>query len=178
MEKVVPAHLTAASHELCYPLQKFTEMRHHYHSTDQLSLTRVLMGVLRGQQGPLASQPWACYVVMMKMPCSWSKILTLLCLFSFLTVFLPCWTRCPASHERGVSEMCLRCADYKQDLLPCFLPCHEDKYKDSWVSPYQTHIYHSFTLTFEVEELESLECYFSSYLRCIALVLPSSPGLP
>lgn len=94
---------------------------------DSESLTKVLRGVLRGQQGPLASQPWPCYIMIREMPCSWSRILTLLYLFSFWQ-FFSLIEQDVLHHTKEVfSVMCLRCANYKQDLLPCFIPCRKDK---------------------------------------------------
>lgn len=47
-----------------------------------------------------------------------------------LTVFLSLIEQDVLHHTKEVfSVMCLRCANYKQDLLPCFIPCCKDKHR-------------------------------------------------
>lgn len=110
------------------------------------------------------------------MPCSWSKMLTLLCLFSFWQFFSLVEQDILHHTKEMFSVMCLRCANYSR--ICCLASFPAMRTSTGWLPCHPTkHIYDSFKLTFEVEELESLECYLSSYLR-YCLVLTSSPGLP
>lgn len=146
------------------------------------NLTRVLTGVLRGQ-GPLASQPWLCYITIPEMLCSWRGLL--LCLLSFQQFFSLFEPDIPYRAKEMILVMSLRCANYKQDLLLWVsISFSAMKASAGWLLRVTlpclllTRICHSFKLTSDIgDELsKSLDFFFSSSLRCIALILSSSPG--
>ena len=149
------------------------------------NLTGVLMGVLKGQQGPLASQPWSCYITITEMLCSWRGLLTLLCLFSFWQFFSLSEQEILYRTKEVVSVMSLRCANYKRDLLlRVSISFPAMKTSAGWLLRATLpclllpRICDGFELTSETigDELsESLGFFFSS-LTCIALILSSSPG--
>lgn len=149
------------------------------------NLTRVLTGVLRGQQGPLAFQPWLCYITITEMLCSWRGLLTLLCLLSFRQFFSLFEPDILYRTKEMILVMSLRCANYKRDLLLWVsISFSAMKASAGWLLRVTlpclllTRICHSFKLTSEIgDELsKSLDFFFSSSLRCIVLILSSSPG--
>lgn len=114
------------------------------------------------------------------MPCSWSKMLTLLCLFSSWQFFSLVEQDILHHTKEVFSVMCLRCAN--DSRICCLASFPAMKTSTGWLPCHPTkHLCHSFKLTFEVEELESLECYCphtSGVLFSFDILTRSSTALP
>lgn len=145
-------------------------------------LTGVLMGVLRGQQGPMASEPWLHYITITEMPCPGRGLFSLICLFSFWQFFSLIEHNILRCTKEVILAMSLRfasrncCFELVFHLLPwrragwllqVTLPCLQ-----------LISICHIFKLTSEIgDELSEILGFLSfSSLSCLTLFLSSSPG--